>query len=203
MPRWMMLMTFLLTGLVGAEQRVLLTAFGPFAGRGVNGSATVAKYLEDKGIAGAELRVVVIPVGWGEPEKTLPTTIADFHPDIVLGLGEGFPNAAAFERVAVNRSAGADENGRSPSGIIAPDGATSLPTRLACDPTWFDGLAPLRLSDDAGTYLCNNLLYVALQQPVAKAGFLHLPPQGDVNDTEYAERWVPVVLRLLEHQLRN
>ncbi len=194
------LMTLLATTLAAAElPTVLLTAYGPFAGRGVNGSETVARSLDGSEIAGARVQVLVLPVRWGEPERVVPAAVQRLHPVLVLGLGEGWPDTAAVERQAVNRAAGADETGIAPPASLDSAGPATRLATILFERTWFAADAPIRVSADAGTYLCNNLLYVATAQPVPAAGFMHLPPQGDTPAAAYIERWAPLVRTLIEH----
>jgi pyroglutamyl-peptidase len=184
-----------------AEPVVLLTAYGPFAGRGVNGSETVARGLDGAELAGARIRILVLPVRWGEPERVLPAAVADAHPVLLLGLGEGWPDAATVERQAVNRAEHADEAGHPPPAALDSAGPAVRHATLRFDRTWFPADASLRPSDDAGTYLCNSLLYVATAQPVPRAGFMHLPPQGETPVAEYRARWMPLVRTLIERNL--
>jgi len=193
----------LLVGTLSAAEpaTILLTAYGPFAGRGRNGSETVARSLDGTDIGGARVHVVVLPVRWGEPEKVLPAAVTSLHPQLVLGLGEGYPEQAAFEQRAVNRAEHPDEVGGAPPALLLVDGPAQRQATLRFDRAWFAEDAPLRLSNDAGTYLCNNLLYVAAAQPVAAAGFMHLPPQSDTPSAEYIARWAPLVKTLLAKNL--
>jgi hypothetical protein len=85
-----------------AEPVILVTAFQPFAGRGVNGSATVAQRLAGEIIAGCRVAVLVMPVRWGEPARQLPAAVARLQPRLLLGLGEGDPGLVSVERVGAN-----------------------------------------------------------------------------------------------------
>lgn len=203
--RGTLLLLLLLASARGAEPPVvLLTAFGPFDGRGVNGSATVATALDGTRIAGAEVHIAVMPVRWGEPGRIIPVEVGRLHPVLVLGLGEGRPGLVTVERRGLNqRLAYPDVDGHRPpaatieAGIDAP-----RPGRLQFSPAWFpDAPVPLRGSDDAGGYLCNEALWVILGTRVPRAGFVHLPPQGAEVDAAYRARFVPVVQELLRRNL--
>jgi pyroglutamyl-peptidase len=186
-----------------APRLVLVTGFGPFDGRGINGSATVARALADQRIGDATVRVLVLPVRWGEPEAKLPAAVAELHPALVIGLGEGYPGKVAVERVAHNRAEGADVAGRAPASprLDASPVATRAST-IAFDAAWFaDAGIPVVASDDAGSYLCNDLLWTALGTAAPRAGFVHLPPQGDEADDAYRARLLPIVVRLIERNL--
>ncbi len=183
---------------------VLIVAFGPFAGRDVNGSATVAKALDGEMINGHRIVTLVLPVQWGMPEAKVPDAVRAKRPSLVLGLGEGFPGQARCERIAHNRAAHPDENGRRPPRAqLDPTGPATRTATLAFSAAWFaDAGLPVTASDDAGDYLCNNLLYVSLAQAdVPRCGFLHLPPQGTTSDADYLALAAPVVRTLVARNL--
>lgn len=183
---------------------VVLTAFQPFAGRGSNGSATVARALEAAGVPGAELHVVVMPVRWGEPLRTVPALVERWRPSLLLGLGEGLPGRIAVERRADNRRlAVPDEDGRAaPDPSIEAGMRPPRPFRLRVDPAWFAGSgSPLAMSDDAGGYLCNEAMWAILGTTVPAAGFIHLPPQADEPEAAYRARLVPAIRAVIAGNL--
>jgi pyroglutamyl-peptidase len=199
----LLLLALLLHNSISAAEPVtiLLTAYGPFAGRGLNGSETVARSLDGTDIGGARIHIVVLPVRWGEPEKIVPTAVNSLHPRLILGLGEGHPEQAAVEQLAVNRAEHADEAGIAPPALLATDGPAQRRSTMRFERSWFATDAAIRLSNDAGTYLCNNMLYVAAGQSVPAAGFMHLPPQGNTPSAEYIARWAPLVRTFISHNL--
>ena len=165
---------------------VLVTAFSSFAGRTVNGSQTLARALDGTHIGAAVIATAVLPVRWGAPAGTLPGLVQRLQPVLLLGLGEGYPDAVACETTARNLALGADEAGVAAPALLDSTGPAERHARLAFDPGWF--LHPaftVKASDDAGSYLCNNLLYVAAAQPVTMVGFVHVPPQGGTGDDVY------------------
>lgn len=193
------LLFVLLSTLLGAaEAPVLVIAFGPFAGRGENGSATLAAGLEGRSIGGHRIVTAVLPVRWGEPEAQLPALIERHRPCLILGLGEGHPGRVAIETRAANRRAHPDEAGRSPTPQIEVDGPEYRASTLVIDPAALPAAAvPVLHSKDAGSYLCNNLLWTCLAQAEVPAGFVHLPPQGSEDDAAYRERFGAVIEALL------
>jgi pyrrolidone-carboxylate peptidase len=194
-----------LCGCRAVEPIVLVTAFGPFDGRGVNGSTTIAHHLDGMRIAGARISILVLPVRWGEPERRLPSEIERLKPVALLGLGEGRPGQTVYvERVAANVAQGfPDVDGAlPPQGALDPAAPASRPVRLRFDRSWFTDTA-YQVTDslDAGGYLCNELLFTALGQLVSTCGFVHLPPQGTVPDALYSEHLVVIVRDLIAHNL--
>lgn len=185
---------------VAGEPAILLTGFGPFAGRGVNGSETAARRLDGALIAGHRIHVRILPVRWGEPERILPAAVAELAPALVLGLGEGHPGRIAVELVGRNRAAHPDEAGAPPPASLG-DGPPERQARLAFDPAWFPGaVPPVVASADAGDYLCNAWLWHAISLPSARVGFVHLPPQGETPADGYAATVLPAVRQLIERQ---
>lgn len=203
----MRLAAALLLGLaltVDAAEPILITAFEPFAGRGANGSATVARHLDGGEIAGHPVRIAVLPVRWGEPGARIPALIAEVKPILVIGLGEGHPGRIACETVAANEAKPfPDEAGALPAqGTLAADGPASRAATLRCDPAWFaDPPVPVVLSQDAGGYLCNEALWVICGSEVPLRGFVHLPPQGEISDADYAGMIGPVVRMIVGRNL--
>jgi pyroglutamyl-peptidase len=181
---------------------VVVTAFGKFAGRTINGSETVAKRLDGITIDGARIVVKVLPVRWGAPEATVPDLVKAEHPVLLLGLGEGHPGKITCESTARNAAGYPDELGEPPPSTLDASGPATRAARIAFDPAWFaDANIPVVSSDDAGTYLCNNMLYVASAQAVTRVGFVHLPPQGDTADDDYCALCLPVVKGVIAHNL--
>jgi len=179
---------------VAEPDPILVVAFGPFAGRGENGSATVARALDGRTVAGHPVVTAVLPVAWGAPERKLPALVAEHRPRLVLGLGEGHPGRVAIETRAVNARAHRDERGQPPpSGTIEADGPDARASRFAIPDDLPATDVPVVRSDDAGRYLCNNLLWVTISHTEDRAGFIHLPPQGDQADAVYAPRFTPLI----------
>lgn len=174
-----------------AEPMVLITGFDAFAGRQVNGSATVARALASTQPSAA---VATMPVIWGEPQRALPPLIAHHRPHLLLGLGEGHPGRIAVETVAHNRAAGKDVMGDNAPDHLGNLVELSRPARLTID---LDALPespyPVLFSDDAGAYLCNAWLWQAAGSEVPMVGFIHLPPQGETSDAEYLAAILPVI----------
>jgi pyrrolidone-carboxylate peptidase len=178
----------------GADPVVLITAFGPFDGRGVNGSETVGRALIAQGIPGVELHLVVMPVGWNEPLKRLPPAVEQFHPQVLIGLGEGL-GGIQVEQIGLNLSYGVDVYGvqRLYRRILSGTEDKRQSTLL------FDA-ARVSRSYDAGMYLCNASLYISLGLGVPRTGFVHLTPQGSADAPTYIATFLPIIRELV---LRN
>jgi pyroglutamyl-peptidase len=169
--------------------RVLVTGFEPFAGSRVNPSAEVASRLAGTAIPGVDLAIEVLPVVGVTAGKLLLAALGRIRPDAVVLLGEhGDSPAIQLERLAVNLRDYriADNAGRvvtdrpvvrgGPDAIFA-----TLPLRKMLASVVAAGV-PCSLSNSAGTFLCNEVMYVALhhlgtvskRRPVP-CGFIHVP----------------------------
>lgn len=167
-------------------RRVLLTGFEPFGGRALNPSWEVARSLDGAEIGGAAVAAVRLPVVWGRAIEELAGQIAGVSPDAVVCLGESGRAEICPERVAVNvsDSESADNAGCVLDGEpIAADGPaayfSTLPVKEIVSAVRAAGV-PARLSDTAGTYLCNHVMYGLLHRLATRgrripAGFIHVP----------------------------
>ena len=193
------LFALIMTAALAGADTIVLTGFSAFAGRGVNGSETIARRLDGTLIAGATVSVRILAVRWGEPERVLPALAAS-RPRLLLGLGEGFPGRIAVERIGHNRAGHPDEDGIPPPARLG-DGPASRTARFAFDPAWFHAAPlPVVASDDAGAYLCNAWLWHASALDLPAVGFVHLPPQGDTPDDGYAAGVEPIIRALIARQ---
>lgn len=182
---------------------ILILAFGPFAGRTVNGSSTLAKALDGRLLADCRLVSVILPVRWGEAERFVPELLTRYQPRLVLGLGEGRADYMHFEISAVNQAVGVDIAGQIAPACLEINGPAERRATLFYEPDWFaESAVRFALSADAGRYLCNNLLYTLLKLSKARCGFVHVPVQDEQADTNYLSRGlIENLLILLERNL--
>ena len=110
----------------------------------------------------------VLPVDFASSGSQLLTHIKKIKPDAVISLGlAGGRYKITPERIAINVKDGdADNEGNKPTDeVIRIDGKdgyfTSLPIRDMVNRLEEAGL-PAAISNTAGTYLCNNVMYEAL-----------------------------------------
>jgi len=164
---------------------VLLTGFGPFGGVPTNPSEQIAHALDGETIAGATVRSVVLPVASTHVQSVLSAAIEEAQPELIVitGVAPG-RTAAALERVAVNVKDFPlpDIDGHAPidEPVIAAGAAaylTTLPVK-AILARWAEQAVPGYLSNTAGTYVCNQVFYLACHFAQAlhiPAGLIHLP----------------------------
>ena len=184
--------------------KIVVTAFGPFQGRPVNGSLTLLKWLRQywsPGFAASR----ILPVEWGRAPRLMRGLIERNRPRICIALGEGHPGRVAIEQRAQNVAMGVDEAGEShPTGVINPhrapwlSGTLGAPLDLVAQCPW-----PVVVSEDAGRFLCNRVLWEILDSALPVGGFVHLPPQGATPDRDYVRGlgpWLGEYLRFLATQ---
>ncbi len=162
---------------------VLLSGFEPFDDFETNSSWEALVPLEDQVIAGLDVRTVLLPVEWDTAWAVLEPEIEAYDPVVALGTGQAGWFAMRFETTARNVQRGTDEVGVEREGeAVVPGGPETLPSALPIDEMRGAMEAAgfvVRTSDDAGTYLCNDIFYHLETEARASgrvAGFVHVPP---------------------------
>lgn len=166
--------------------KILVTGFDPFGGEGINPAWEAVSRLP-KEIEGAEIVTVQIPTVFGDSAKRLFEAVEQQQPDAVVCVGQaGGRFGITPERVAINVDDAriADNKGQQPlDTVIQADGApayfTTLPVKAMVEAVKAAGL-PASLSNTAGTFVCNhimyqNLYYLAKHHPNTQGGFIHVP----------------------------
>lgn len=166
--------------------KVLITGFDPFGGESINPAWEAVKMMKDK-IAGAEIVKMQIPTVVGKSIEKIHEKMKEINPDVVLSIGQaGGRFGVTPERVAINITDARipDNEGNQP--IDAPifaDGPaayfTNLPVKAMVE-SIKDAGYPSVLSNTAGTYICNHVMYGILyyidkEFPNARGGFIHVP----------------------------
>ena len=166
--------------------KVLVTGFEPFGGEKVNPALEAIKGLPAE-IHDAEVRWLELPTVFYKSAQVLEEEMSCYRPDFVLCIGQaGGRSSLTPERVAINQDDARipDNEGNQPIDLpIRPDGASayfsSLPIKAMVQAIKKEGL-PASVSNTAGTFVCNHLMYQALylaekKFPHVKAGFMHIP----------------------------
>ncbi|MCI8510767.1 MAG: pyroglutamyl-peptidase I [Lachnospiraceae bacterium] len=174
--------------------KILLTAFDPFGGDRVNPAQEAVKKVKDE-IAGAEIVKLEVPTIFGKAIEKVAAAMEHIRPDAVLCIGQaGGRFALCPERVAINIDDARipDNEGKQPIDTkIFEDGApayfSSLPIKAMVKAMKDAGL-PATVSNSAGTFVCNHLMYGVLYHidrhyPGMRGGFMHVPyiPEQVVN----------------------
>jgi pyroglutamyl-peptidase len=173
-----------------ADERpvILLTGFKPFGRRSENASWEGVKSLDGREFHGHRIVCRQLPVVWGAPLENLRKWTEDLHPVAVFSFGEGGPDGFSIETLASNRRGQfRDNNNATPaSSSIVADGPDHFDATIEHD-ALRDALAtqghPVRISTNAGHYLCEECLYSleylrSTEGPNINVMFCHVPPMG-------------------------
>lgn len=166
------------------EKRLLITGFDSFGGNTANPSWMAVEKLPDR-IGGYTLCKLQIPTVFGKAATLVLEKAEDFHPDLILCIGlAGGRDAVTPERIAVNiRDAQIPDNeGNQPQGeSVVPGGPAAyfatVPVKEIAQ-TIRNAQIPGNVSNTAGTFVCNDLLYTLLHHfdgTNTKVGFIHVP----------------------------
>ncbi|MCU6670649.1 pyroglutamyl-peptidase I [Enterobacteriaceae bacterium H4N4] len=165
---------------------VLMTGFDPFGGESVNPSWEVVKQLEGMHIDGCRVVTRQLPCVFGEALTVLNAAIDELDPTLVIAVGQaGGRVDVTVERVGINVDDARipDNIGQQPVDVaIVADGPaawfSTLPIK-AMVAALRDAGVPASVSQTAGTFVCNHVMYGLLHKladkPGAKGGFIHIP----------------------------
>ncbi|MGZ9910183.1 pyroglutamyl-peptidase I [Streptococcus sp. V919] len=191
--------------------KILVTGFDPFGGEKVNPALEAVKSLPSV-IHGAEIRGVEIPTVFYQSAEVLEAEIVRYQPDVVLCIGQAGGRASLTpERVAINQDDARipDNQGNQPIDTpIRLDGEaayfSTLPIKAMVQAIKELGL-PATVSNTAGTFVCNHLMYQALyladkKFPHMRAGFMHIPYMTEqvVNKPNTASMCLRDIVRGIE-----
>ncbi|KMN41725.1 MULTISPECIES: pyroglutamyl-peptidase I [unclassified Lysinibacillus] len=165
--------------------KILVTGFEPFLDYKINPTMQIVEELNGKKIDCYDIVGRILSVDFQQSAEQLKHHIEEVKPQIIISLGLA---AGRFkvtpERIAINVKDGEpDNNGYTPvDERIHEEGAdaylTNLPIRSMVNRLQAEGY-PAEISNTAGTYLCNNIMYEGLayaqQHEGVRAGFIHIP----------------------------
>lgn len=174
-------------------KRLLITGFSPFGGDGINPSWQAVRALPER-VGGWELYKRELPVAFRGGPKALFEALEEAEPDAVLMIGLAASRGAVTpERQGFNEMVARipDNEGYQPQNEpVVPGGRqvlfSTLPVEDMTEAILSAGV-PARVSDDAGRFVCNALLYSALYRleqaddPVP-AAFIHVPATPELAE---------------------
>ena len=178
--------------------KLLITGFNPFGGETINPAWEAVKNLPNQ-IDKVTIIKLEIPTVFHQSAEVVKKAILKHQPDIVLNIGQaGGRHCVTPERVAINI-----DDARIPDNIgnqpidqkIQPTGDAAyfsqLPVKAMVQKIKEAGL-PSSLSNSAGTFVCNHIMYqvqylIATEFPALKGGFIHVPfiPAQIVDKPQY------------------
>lgn len=165
---------------------VLVTAFDPFGGEEINASWEALKLLSEE-IAGHQIIKKQLPTVFRKSFYLLNKYIDELKPDVVISLGQAAGRKGiSVERVAINIDDARipDNEGNHPIDEKIVEGATeaylsTLPIKAMVADMNKMGIEAT-ISNTAGTFVCNHIMYLILHYANIKAfkyigGFIHIP----------------------------
>ncbi|SDZ17744.1 pyroglutamyl-peptidase [Proteiniborus ethanoligenes] len=166
--------------------KILITGFEPFGGESINPAYEAVKRLPEK-INGAEIVKGCIPTVFRKSITELEKYIEKEKPHIVICVGQaGGRTHISIERVAINIDDARikdNEDNQPVDEAIFEDGEnayfSSLPIKAMVQRMKDYGV-PASVSNTAGTFVCNHIMYGLLylidkKYPHMKGGFIHVP----------------------------
>lgn len=166
--------------------KLLLTGFDPFGGESINPAWEAVKRVSDQ-VGDVEVVKLMVPTVFYKSIDTVAAAIEKEKPDAVLCIGQaGGRFDLNPERVAININDARipDNEGNQPlDGPVFADGETAyfatLPIKAMAEEIRKAGV-PASVSNTAGTYVCNHLMYgvlytLANKYPDVRGGFMHVP----------------------------
>lgn len=166
--------------------KIVVTAFEPFGGEAINPANEALQLLEEE-VQGVKIVKLVVPTVFGKAINTIETVLEKEKPNVVICIGQAGGRAdITVERIAINIDDAkmADNEGNMPvDKPIIKDGPaayfSTLPIKKIVEKIKDHGI-PASVSNSAGTFVCNHLMYGLLdtidkQKLNTIGGFIHVP----------------------------
>ncbi|TCS84198.1 pyroglutamyl-peptidase I [Tepidibacillus fermentans] len=172
-------------------KKLLLTGFEPFLEYPINPTEKIVKELNGKTVGHYQIFGHILPVDYKKAADELFNVFDQVKPDVVISLGlAAGRNRVTPERVAINCNDGPVDNQGNvlTDEEIVQDGPaayfSTLPIRKMVQALQEVGL-PSEISNTAGTYLCNHVMYsmlhkIAKEGLSVRAGFIHIPASHEL-----------------------
>lgn len=167
-------------------KKILVTGFDPFGGESINPAYEAVKLLPDT-IKGVEILKLEVPTVFHKSIEVMDLEIERVNPDVVINVGQaGNRFGITPERVAINEDDARikDNEGNQPIDTkIFDDGKnayfSTLPIKAMVEEIKKAGI-PASVSNTAGTFVCNHLMYglmylIDTKYKNIKGGFIHVP----------------------------
>lgn len=166
--------------------KILLTAFDPFGDDTMNASLEVMRACDTSGLS-AEIMLLEVPTVFYRSIEVVREAICAYRPDAVLCLGQADGRSHITpERIAININDARipDNAGRQPlDEPVFADGPAAYFSRLPLKAMVASMQAvgvPASVSNTAGTFVCNHLMYgmlhtIARHRLACIGGFMHVP----------------------------
>lgn len=166
--------------------KIVVTAFEPFGGEVINPANEALQLLEEE-VQGVKIVKLVVPTVFGKAINTIEAILEKEKPNVVICIGQAGGRAdITVERIAINiddaKMADNEENMPVDKPIIKDGPAayfSTLPIKKIVEKIKDHGI-PASVSNSAGTFVCNHLMYGLLdtidkQKLNTIGGFIHVP----------------------------
>ncbi len=195
--------------------KILVTGFDPFGGEEINPALEAVKLLPNE-IETHQIDKIEIPTVFNKSKEIIVNKLKQEQYDVVLAIGQaGGRFELTPERVGINIDDARipDNEGNQPiDEVIQSSGDaayfSNLPVKRMTEAIKSAGV-PARLSNTAGTFVCNYILYQlgflqATQFPNIKFGFIHVPfiPQQVTDKPEKPSMSIQTIAEGLEAALK-
>ncbi|MEH6527552.1 MAG: pyroglutamyl-peptidase I [Sneathiella sp.] len=176
-------------------KKIFVTGFEAFGNTPVNPAELVARHIDGSQICDVDIVSKVIPNTFFKCIDTVREALDEEQPDAVVMLGEfGGRSMLTVERIAQNMNDGVryglqDNAGQELQGDLTVTGGpvayyATLPIRAMVLAMRKAGI-PADISDAAGTFCCNHLMYgilhhIAINNLKIRAGWIHIPHLPEV-----------------------
>ncbi len=165
-------------------KKLLITGFDPFGGANINPAWEAVKLLPWE-VGNYRLQKLQIPTVFAAGAQAVLNAAESYKPDLILCIGQaGGRSALTPERIAVNiRDARIPDNsGMQPKGErVIPEGPAAYFATvdvMAMAQAAVDRGLPATVSNSAGAFVCNDVLYTLLHRyhdTSTRVGFIHVP----------------------------
>ncbi len=188
--------------------KILVTGFDPFGGEKINPAIESVKRLPDK-ILDSQIIKLEIPTVYMKSLEAIDKAIQKYNPDVILSIGQagGRPDITV-ERVGINIDDYRirDNEGNQPiDKPIFEDGKSAyfskLPIKAMVENIQKNNI-PASISNTAGTFVCNHVLYgvaylLDKKYPNKKSGFIHIPflPEQVIDKRGQASMSLDVIVK--------
>jgi len=166
---------------------ILLVGFAPFGGEPINPALEAARRLDGRSVGDYRVVAHELPVVRDDSLTVLLAAIAALDPGVVVALGQaGGRVEITPERVTINVDDYriADNAGEQPVDVPVVEGGpvgywSTLPIKAMVQ-AMLDAGVPAKVSNSAGTFVCNHLFYglmhhLAAEGDTRRGGFIHVP----------------------------
>lgn len=166
--------------------RILVTGFNSFGGDTINPASIILENLP-KSINNNEILTLELPTEFKKSSELLKKYIDLIQPNIIISIGlAGGRSNISIERIAINIDDARipDNSGYSPiDETIQSEGDTAYFSTLpikAIIKNLKNKNIPCEISNTAGTFVCNHIMYEALyyikkNKLNINSGFIHIP----------------------------